>query len=145
MTAKPSPLLTQPASAAQPLDDWIAQHLAPNARVQMRLRGNILHVLTETPHALHQAGAISRLVDALIEDAASEHLVTKTYPQVYQLYIYSRQSGEAKPDWTAPIYLNRLERHQSQLQAQAGAALKLADTHPSSGPTEAAGEASQWP
>ncbi len=111
----------------------------------MRLRGNILHVLTETPHALHQAGAISRLVDALIEDATSDHLVTKTYPQVYQLYIYSRQSGEAKPDWTAPIYLNRLERHQAQLQAQAGAALKLADIHPSSDPAGAADEASQWP
>lgn len=111
----------------------------------MRLRGNILHVLTETPHALHQAGAISRLVDALIEDATSDHLVTTTYPQVYQLYIYSRQSGEAKPDWTAPIYLNRLERHQSQLQAQAGAALKLADTHPSSDQAGEADDAGQWP
>ena len=145
MTVKPSPLPIQTAPAAQPLDDWIAQHLAPNARVQMRLRGNILHVLTETPHALHQAGAISRLVDALIEDAASEHLVTTTYPQVYQLYIYSRQSGEAKPDWTAPIYLNRLERHQSQLKTQAGAALKLADTHQTSDEAGDADDAGQWP
>jgi hypothetical protein len=108
------------SAATQPLQDWIAQQLAPGAQVQMRLRGNILHVLCETPHSLHQAGATSRLVDALLAASSGTDIITATYPQVYQLYIYSRRLGQSKPDWTAPIYLNRLERHQAQLHEYAG-------------------------
>lgn len=128
MTAKPSTSLSSNAASSKLLNDWIAQHLAPTARVQMRLRGNVLHVLCETPYSLHQSGAISRLVDALLVDASGENTLNDVYPQVYQLYIYSRRSGQTKPDWTAPIYLNRLERHQAQLQQQAQASLKIADT-----------------
>ncbi|NEQ44480.1 MAG: DUF1574 domain-containing protein [Leptolyngbya sp. SIOISBB] len=125
MTAKPFTI--HPASADQSLNDWIAQQLAPNAHVQMRLRGNVLHVLTETPHLLHQSGAVTRLVDALMSHPNGSDVITAVYPQAYQLYIYSRRCGQAQPDWTAPIYLNRLERHQAQLQQQAGASLKIAD------------------
>ncbi len=125
MTAKPFTI--HPAPADQSLNDWITQQLAPNARVQMRLRGNVLHVLTETPHSLHQSGAITRLVDALVNHPRGAEVITAVYPQAYQIYIYSRRFGQAQPDWTAPIYLNRLERHQTQLQQQAGASLKIAD------------------
>ncbi|HEY9890032.1 MAG TPA: hypothetical protein V6D02_16620 [Candidatus Obscuribacterales bacterium] len=128
MTAKPSTVSKKPTASSPPLHDWLAQHLAPNAHVQMRLRGNILHVLCETPNSLHQAGAIARLVEALLAAPAGTDLITDTYPHVYQLYLYSRPIGQAKPDWTAPIYLNRLERHHHQLQQQAGVALKIADT-----------------
>lgn len=128
MTAKPSTIAPQPTSTnSLSLNEWIAQHLAPNASVQMRLRGNILHVLSETPHSLHQAGAMSRLVEALLEHSQGIAIVTNEFPQVYQLYIYSRRLGEAKPDWTAPIYLNRLERHQAQLRERAQESLKIAD------------------
>ncbi|MEM9817199.1 MAG: DUF1574 domain-containing protein [Cyanobacteria bacterium P01_D01_bin.6] len=125
MTAQPFTIHS--VSAEQSLNDWIAQQLAPGARVQMRLRGNVLHVLTETHHLLHQSGAVTRLVDALINHPLGSEVITEVYPQAYQLYIYSRRLGRAQPDWTAPIYLNRLERHQSQLQEQAGASLKIAD------------------
>ncbi|WP_204140024.1 hypothetical protein [Halomicronema sp. CCY15110] len=126
MTAKP---FTPPpiSNAEQSLNDWIAQLLASNARVQMRLRGNVLHVLAETPHRLHQSGAVTRLVDALLHHPSGTAVITTVYPQVYQLYIYSRRRGHSQPDWTAPIYLNRLEHHQAQLQQQAGASLKIAD------------------
>ena len=131
MTAQPS-TISQNSSASSPLlNDWIAQHLAANALVQMRLRGNILHVLSETPNPLHQTGAMTRLVDALIADSPGTDIITQSYPQVYQLYIYSRQLGETKPDWTAPIYLNRLEKHQAQLQYRATESLKIADAHDS--------------
>lgn len=126
MTAKPFTISPAPASD-QSLGDWLAQQLAPHARVQMRLRGNILHVLTETPHPLHQSGAVTRLVDALLHHPSGTEVITAVYPQAYQLYIYSRRIGQAQPDWTSPIYLNRLERHQAQLQHQAGASLKIAD------------------
>lgn len=126
MTAKPS---IPPISSAsdQSLGDWLAQQLAPQARIQMRLRGNVLHVLAETPYPLHQPGAISRLVEALIDQPTGTDLITAVYPQAYQIYIYSRQIGKTQPDWTAPLYLNRLERHQAQLQQQVGVSLKIAD------------------
>ncbi|MEO1635972.1 MAG: hypothetical protein AAFS04_12920, partial [Cyanobacteria bacterium J06631_9] len=43
------------------------------------------------------------------------------YPQVYQIYVYSRQAKARKPVWSAPIYLNRLERHLERLEARAAA------------------------
>ncbi|MBF2036773.1 MAG: DUF1574 domain-containing protein [Leptolyngbyaceae cyanobacterium T60_A2020_046] len=100
------------------LTKWLAQQLAPGtAQVQVRLRGNILHVLCETPRSLPQVSALTRLVAGLIEEPGCEVLRDR-YPQVYQLYVYSRCQGSAQPDWTAPIYLNRLERHQAQLRLQ---------------------------
>ncbi|MGF1458176.1 MAG: hypothetical protein ACFBSG_04045 [Leptolyngbyaceae cyanobacterium] len=141
MTAKPSVFQTSSAPDPSP-GDWVAQQLAPNAHVQMRLRGNVLHVLSETPHPLHQTGAVSRLVDALLEQPQGQDVIAETYPQAYQLYIYSRQVGQARPDWTAPIYLNRLERHQTQLHQQAGASLKIADAAQMAGNAEHKDDAS---
>lgn len=114
------------ASVSRSISDWIARHLAPKARVQMRLRGNILHILCETVNSLHQAGAIARLVDGLLSSDAEVGLLAKAYPQVYQLYIYGRRLGQTKPDWATPIYLNRLERHKAQLQQLSTAPLEMA-------------------
>lgn len=115
-----------PASpVASSVEDWIAQQLAPNAGVKVRLRGNILHVLCETPNLLHRAGAIARLIDGLLTKRGNR-LVEGAYPQVYQLYLYSRRQGHTKPDWAAPIYLNRLERHKQQLQQQSSQSLAIA-------------------
>lgn len=115
---------------AQQVSEWIAQKLAPRAQVQVRLRGNVLHVLCETPVPLHKGGATSRLLDALIAaEKTDNNIVTAAFPQIYQLYLYGRRQGQTKPDWTAPIYLNRLERHKAQLQQQSAASLRLAEVH----------------
>jgi len=136
MIAKPSKSPSKQSGAlSQPLPEWIAQHLAPSAQVQMRLRGNILHVLCETPTPLHRAGALTRLVEALLHEPAGLETLLRTYPQVYQLYLYSRQTGQRPPDWTAPLYLNRLERHQAQLQQQANASLQIAATQVAAEPS----------
>ena len=128
MTAKPSISARKPALSSQSLNDWIAQRLASNAQVQVRLRGNILHVLCETSNTLHQAGAMSRLVEALLDEPRGVSVVTEPYPQVYQVYLYNRRVGETKPDWSAPLYLNRLERHRAQYQMQSAESLQIADT-----------------
>ena len=128
MTAKPSIPSRKPASSAQSLNDWIAQRLASRAQVQVRLRGNILHVLCETSNTLHQAGAMSRLVEALLDEPRGVRVVTEPYPQVYQLYLYNRRVGQTKPDWSAPLYLNRLERHRAQYQMQSTESLHIADS-----------------
>ncbi|NJN21310.1 MAG: hypothetical protein HC812_09100 [Leptolyngbya sp. RL_3_1] len=108
------------------LTDWLGQQLAPAtaADVQVRLRGNILHVLCETPQPLVQVSALTRLVTVLLDPTECQ-VVTQAYPQVYQLYIYSRQQGAKQPAWAAPIYLNRLARHQAQLQAKAKAPTEI--------------------
>ena len=84
------------------------------AELHTKLRGNILHVLCETQEPIHQSSVLLQLVRALL-GAGQDSLLKQTYPQVYQLYIYSRLTGQPTPDWTAPIYLNRLERHLAQL------------------------------
>lgn len=125
----------------------MAQHLAPTAQVQMRLRGNILHVLCETPNTLHKAGAIARVVEGLLEDTAEVNCIHQAYPQVYQLYLYNRRHGQTKPDWAAPIYLNRLERHQAQLQAQSAESLRIATAQVAAASTESESDtqqASSW-
>lgn len=93
---------------------WLKQAMGlPESELHIKLRGNILHVLCETAVALDQSAVLLKLVRSLIE--GGDELVRQHYPQVYQLYVYSRLTGNPTPDWTAPIYLNRLERHLAQL------------------------------
>jgi hypothetical protein len=100
---------------APDLISWLKASMeVPQAELHTKLRGNILHVLCETPEPIGQSVALLQLVRALL-DEDHESLLKQTYPQVYQLYIYSRLTGQPSPDWTAPIYLNRLERHLAQL------------------------------
>ncbi len=95
--------------------DWLTDILLRGQPgiVHERLRGNILHVLCETAWPLGQGGALGRLVAALATGKGQE-ILQRAYPQSYQLYVYSRRQGQEHPDWTTPIYLNRLDRHQLQ-------------------------------
>lgn len=104
------------ASATAPgVLGWLQEHLGlPQADLHIKLRGNILHVLCETPAPLDQPTVLLRLVRALLEDR-DQGWLHQVYPQVYQIYLYSRCLGQPNPDWTAPLYLNRLERHLAQL------------------------------
>ncbi|QQE67084.1 hypothetical protein GFS31_37910 [Leptolyngbya sp. BL0902] len=103
------------SAAAPGVVGWLKEHLGqPDAHLHIKLRGNILHVLCETAQALDQPTVLLRIVRALLEDR-DQGWLHQTYPQVYQIYLYSRRQGQANPDWTAPLYLNRLERHLAQL------------------------------
>ncbi|HIK45984.1 MAG TPA: hypothetical protein IGR64_14045, partial [Leptolyngbyaceae cyanobacterium M65_K2018_010] len=97
------------------MSNWLQDSLGcPGISLHTKLRGNILHVLCETAEPLDQSAVLLRLVRSLLDDRDQGYL-QKAYPQVYQIYLYSRVTGQATPDWTAPIYLNRLERHLAQL------------------------------
>ncbi|MBE9157392.1 DUF1574 domain-containing protein [Nodosilinea sp. LEGE 06152] len=103
-----------PNSPAANVLSWLREAMGlPEAELHIKLRGNILHVLCETPAALEQSAVLLKLVRSLLD--GGDDLVRQHYPQVYQLYVYSRLTGNPTPDWTAPIYLNRLERHLGQL------------------------------
>lgn len=108
-----NPTLSPNSPAANVLG-WLKQAMGlPTAELHIKLRGNILHVLCETSAALDQSAVLLKLVRSLLE--GGDDLVRQHYPQVYQLYVYSRLTGNPTPAWTAPIYLNRLERHLAQL------------------------------
>ena len=83
--------------------------------IKVRLRGNILHLLCESPSAeLPKDYVLMRLVRSLMEPEISERLETD-FPEIHQVYVYNRRGQEPKPLWSAPIYLNRLERHLERL------------------------------
>lgn len=126
--------LSQPYAAtratAPDILSWLKDSLGvPEADLQIKLRGNILHVLCETSQPLDQGTVLLHLVRALMDDR-EQGVLLQAYPQVYQVYLYSRVTGKPSPDWTAPIYLNRLERHLAQLvlENQDEADLKAAQT-----------------
>jgi hypothetical protein len=114
----PVPVSKSSPSVSVPASDflgWLKLSMGvPAAEIHTKLRGNILHVLCESAEPVHQSLVLLQFVRVLL-DAGQDSPIQQTYPQVYQLYIYSRLTGQPNPEWTAPIYLNRLERHLAQL------------------------------
>ncbi|MCG8367988.1 MAG: hypothetical protein MJA27_32240 [Pseudanabaenales cyanobacterium] len=97
---------------------WLNQAINQSeAKLQVKLRGNVLHVLCETPASTQRESISLNLVKSLLNEEF-KLLLANDYPQIYQLYLYNRLPGQHKPEWTAPIYLNRLERHLAQLVLQ---------------------------
>ncbi|MEL6161211.1 MAG: DUF1574 domain-containing protein [Cyanobacteria bacterium J06627_32] len=96
-------------------DTLLAPEQGVEADIQVRLRGNILHVLCEAAEqALPRSFVLMRLVRSLLQPEVKARFETE-FPQVYQVYVYSRRAQQRKPAWSAPIYLNRLERHLERL------------------------------
>ncbi|MEM6449626.1 MAG: hypothetical protein AAF703_04850 [Cyanobacteria bacterium P01_D01_bin.105] len=83
--------------------------------VKIKLRGNILHALCQSSQAdLVREDVLMRLVRSLMQPEIKARFETD-FPQVHQIYIYNRRSQDPKPIWSAPIYLNRLDRHLERL------------------------------
>lgn len=102
---------------------WLQRAIAqPQADLQLKLRGNILHVLCQTPTPIKLEAVLFRAVEFLVKPDHRDYLQTY-FPEIYQIYFYSRLIGQSRPDWTAPIFLNRLERHLMQLSMVLGEAL----------------------
>ncbi|HEY9879679.1 MAG TPA: hypothetical protein V6D29_14570, partial [Leptolyngbyaceae cyanobacterium] len=114
MPVPPSKTSPNPSPTAS-VTSWLQQVMnVPRADLHIKLRGNILHILCETPAALEQTPTLLNLVRGLLEPQEAA-FIKQAYPQVYQLFVYNRVAGQPIPAWTAPIYLNRLERHLAQL------------------------------
>lgn len=119
----------KPSSRADVSDlvPWLQRAIAqPDADLQVKLRGNILHVLCQTPTPLKLEAVLFRAVEFLVKPDHRDYLKTQ-FPEIYQIYFYSRLIGQSRPEWTAPIFLNRLERHLMQLSTLLGEALTAAE------------------
>ena len=124
-------------SAKGPLSDpaallpWLAEVVNhEGCHLRVKLRGNILHVFAQSAAGLDQNYVLLRLVRSLMDPAQAEHLA-EAFPKVYQIYIYSGRFDHKQPDWSTPIFLNRLERHLAQLkelEAEEGPADRSADS-----------------
>ena len=87
--------------------------------VRIKLRGNILHALCQSSQSdLVQEDVLMRLVRSLMQPEVKARFEAE-FPQVHQIYVYNRRTNEAKPAWSAPVYLNRLERQLERLVAEA--------------------------
>lgn len=104
-----------PPSDPKALLPWLEDVVnCPDCALEVKLRGNILHVYARSAKGLDREYVLVRLVRSLL-DPDRRAALTKDFPHIYQLYFYSGRSEEQKPDWSTPIYLNRLERHLEQL------------------------------
>ena len=85
--------------------------------VRIKLRGNILHALCQSSQLdLVREDVLMRLVRSLMQPEVRARFETE-FPQVHQIYIYSRRIQESKPAWSAPVYLNRLDTQLERLVA----------------------------
>lgn len=99
-----------------PLAQWIRRAVGlPEASVKLRLQGNNLHVLCEGNPCPERAIAFKHLVGALKKTDVNT-LTPAHQPKVYQVFLYGRELGQRRPAWTAPIYLNQLDRHLDQIR-----------------------------
>ncbi len=100
---------------------WLKQSLLSDedtfeAAIQVKLRGNILHVLCESkqPGLVREKLAL-RLVRSLLQPVTKARFASE-FSHIYQIYLYGREASAPKPAWSVPIYLNRLERHLQRLR-----------------------------
>jgi hypothetical protein len=99
---------------------WLARTVERQGmRVKFQLRGNNLHLLCESSVCPEQNLILERLVPALNQTDLNV-LIPSDQPQLYQVLVYGRTTGETQPRWTAPIYLNQLDRHLEHLRRLRG-------------------------
>lgn len=98
------------------LAQWVSQAIGLHQlRVQVRLRGNHLHVLCEAPQSPPAATIVARLIRAFAKVNFSA-LLSPDQPPVYQVLLYGRVIGQKNAAWTELIHLNQLERYLEKLQ-----------------------------
>ncbi|MGB3788062.1 MAG: hypothetical protein WA949_08630 [Phormidesmis sp.] len=118
--------LTQNSADTDPsvLIPWLKKILLSDkdtfeTAIRIKLRGNILHVLCDSAKQRHVREVMAlRLVRSLLQPSAKARFESD-FSHIYQIYLYSRESSSAKPAWSVPIYLNRLERHLERLEQRA--------------------------
>jgi hypothetical protein len=92
--------LTDNRSAAS---QWAQQALSlPEVQVQVRVRGNHLHILCEAAQCPSQELLTARFSEALAETDLTE-LLAPDRPKIYQLFLCGRKLGSRQNDWTVRL------------------------------------------
>lgn len=108
-----------PSHPESTLAQWISQIIEMQGLcLKLHLRGNNLHLLCEGDRSPDRGELLHRLLPAL-QKTDLNALTSADAPQIYQIQIYGCKVGQTHPVWTCTIYLNQLDSHLAQLQAEA--------------------------
>ncbi|PSB19828.1 DUF1574 domain-containing protein [filamentous cyanobacterium CCP2] len=110
----------QPTSRPEAsLNQWIYHAVGADAsQIKFHRRGNNLHILYEGENYPDRLTLLHRFIPAL-QKTDINTFITASSPQIYQIQLYICQTGLPQPIWTATIYLNQLDSHLAQLEAEA--------------------------
>lgn len=91
------------------LTKWAENALAlPTVRVQVRLRGNQLHILCEAEKCPREDYSVARFSQALASSNIESLLPDRQSmgSRIYQIFICGRTLGRRRPDWTVKLDTN---------------------------------------
>ncbi|MDF0554957.1 DUF1574 family protein [Kamptonema sp. UHCC 0994] len=100
------------------LTQWAGAALGlPEVQVQVRLRGNHLHILCEAVECPPQSIVVAQYSEALsVTDL--EKLVPRNLPRIYQVFLCGRRLGARQNNWTVKLECNSPNRNQQPLKRQ---------------------------
>lgn len=99
-----------------PLEQWIHRTIACKGfRVQYRVRGNTLHLLCRKTPCPDRQTMLLWIIPALQQTHFGD-MRPVDEPPIYQIWLYGCQTSDEKPQWTANLHLNQLDRQLEQLQ-----------------------------
>ncbi len=82
---------------------WAQKSLGlPEVQLQVRLRGNHLHILCESALCPSQELVTARFTDAIAQTDLTK-LQSRDRPQIYQLFLCGRKLGARQNDWTVKL------------------------------------------
>ncbi|MGD1808661.1 DUF1574 family protein [Dapis sp. BLCC M126] len=91
-----------------PLGIWAQEALGlPEVQVQVRLRGNHLHILCEAEKCPEMNFAVGQFSQALSQ-IDIESLLPPNQPRIYQMFLCGRTLGKRRPDWTVKLDSNKV-------------------------------------
>ncbi|AKG20563.1 DUF1574 family protein [Calothrix sp. 336/3] len=100
----------------QSLAQWVSQATGINTfGVKIHLRGNDLHILCEAQECPQRWQTLSDLLKAL-QQTDLDVLTNYEEPSIYQVFVYGRKKGEARPQWCHRVHLNQLDKHLQQVE-----------------------------
>ena len=82
--------------------------------LNVRFRGDKLHILCEGRECPNQKAARGQLVEALMVTNINDLMAASGQYPIDQVFLYGRKLGENRPDWTETIDLNQLYKHQQK-------------------------------
>lgn len=98
-----------------PLGDWAQEALGlPEVQVQVRLRGNHLHILCEAEKCPEMSFALAQFSQALGQ-VDLESLLPPNQPRIYQMFLCGRTLGRRRPDWTVKLDSNKVATQTQQV------------------------------
>ena len=114
---------------------WAQKSLGlPEVQLQVRLRGNHLHILCEAAQCPSQELVTARFTNAIAQTDLTK-LQPPDRPQIYQLFLCGRKLGSRQNDWT--VRLDCSSQHRQQNSATVCREIPAPTIPPDEPPTDA--------